>query len=59
MFLDRCDICHLPKKCRGYNGMILCEDCIESLKVNVDEQEDKDNQVYQNDSKEMTIFDFL
>ena len=40
-------------------GLILCEDCIESLKVNVDEQEDKDNQIYQNDSKEMTIFDFL
>lgn len=59
MFLDRCDKCHLPKKCRGFNGMILCDDCIESLKDNTDVQEDKDDQVYQNDIKEITIFDFL
>lgn len=39
--------------------MILCDDCIESLKDNTDVQEDKDDQVYQNDIKEITIFDFL
>lgn len=32
MFLDRCDLCHKPKKCKGYENYILCDECIEKLK---------------------------
>lgn len=32
LFLDRCDLCHKPKKCRGYDNYILCDECIKKLK---------------------------
>lgn len=58
MFLDRCDICHKPKKCRGYKDMVLCDECIEMLKNNNESKvvvNKEDNKI----QKELTIYDFL
>lgn len=62
MFLDRCDICHKPKVCRGYKDKILCDDCIKSLKGTNEEKkenvENKENKKIVHIQK-TTIFDFI
>lgn len=56
MFLDRCDICHKPRQCRGYLNMILCDECL---------AKDKEKQSYidikkiDHNQKQMTLDDFL
>ena len=47
-YIDRCDICHQPKHCRGYEDKILCENCIEKMKNNNKKELKKD----------LTLFDF-
>ena len=27
VFKDRCDICNEMKVCRGFKGLVLCEEC--------------------------------
>lgn len=54
MFVDRCDICHKPKKCQGYKGMVMCDECISKLKDNANSKAEKLKAV-----KELTIYDFL
>jgi len=59
MFLDRCDICHKAKKCRGYEDMVVCDECIEKIKSNENELNIKETDKEINRYKETTIFDFL
>ena len=28
-FKDKCDGCNNMKVCKGFNGLVLCDDCIE------------------------------
>jgi len=56
MFLDRCDICHKPKKCKGYEGKVLCEECIS--KLDIKPKIEVKNEVKSN-KKDITIFDYL
>lgn len=55
IFLDRCDICHKPKKCKGYEGRVLCDECISKLDDKPKIEEKKEIKKY----KETTIFDYL
>lgn len=55
MFLDRCDICHKPKKCKGHEGMVLCDECISKLKENDTSCDLKKIKTV----KEYTIYDFI
>ena len=61
MFLDRCDICHQPKKCRGYENMIVCDECASKIKNNENELKKQEIETVKeiNKYKETTIFDFL
>lgn len=54
MFLDRCDICHKPRKCRGYLNMILCDECLAKEK-----QSYIDIKKIDHNQKQMTLDDFL
>ena len=52
-YLDRCDLCNKPKHCRGYKGMVLCDECIGTNKAQI---------VYPKKTIEkdtLTIFDFI
>lgn len=61
MFLDRCDICHKPKKCKGYNDTIICDDCIEQLKQNNEYVRNKITPIEDKTNEDLrtTIFDFI
>ena len=59
MFIDRCDICHEPRKCRGYEDMVVCDECIEKIKSNENELNIEETDKEINRYKETTIFDFL
>lgn len=54
MFLDRCDICHKPRRCRGYLNMILCDECLDKEKQNY-----IDIKAIDHKQKQMTLDDFL
>lgn len=55
-FLDRCEICHQPRICKGYKGLVLCDDCISNYEHIKETNETKDSI---KDKKEITIFDFI
>lgn len=60
IFRDKCDCCKSFKVCKGYNGMILCDDCI--IKMNENKTENKEIKELKNlkvSYSEMTIYDFI
>lgn len=57
-YKDKCERCNSFQICKGYNGKVLCSECIEKEKEIIDNKvEDKKGLV---DIKGQTnIFDFL
>ena len=59
IFLDRCDICHKPKKCRGYNGKVICEECINDIENTVDGNHLKKIEVNKTKKGQISIYDLM
>lgn len=56
-FLDRCDMCHNPRVCRGYDGMLLCEECIEKKKKII--VVDCNNEIKKIKKGQISIYDLM
>ena len=49
-FKDKCDLCNTFNFCKGFNGKVLCESCIQK-------QESKINLIKK--EEQLTIFDLI
>lgn len=58
-FRDKCDGCKTFKVCKGFNGMILCDDCMKKMKIYQKEIKRDLGKTEKTIIRNTTIYDFM